>query len=54
MPERTAIGAYASETQSGWTAYDKFGRTWPIDQKEADTLEAARETRAKQQKGPQT
>ncbi|WP_420415890.1 hypothetical protein [Marinovum algicola] len=53
MPERTAIGAYASETPSGWTAYDKFGCTWPADQKEAEALEAARETRVKQE-GPQT
>jgi hypothetical protein len=37
-----AIGAYQSETPTGWTAYDAQGFTSPVDAKTAARLEAER------------
>ena len=43
--QKKPIGAYATESRTGWAAYDKEGHTWPVDDEEAVTLEKDRKAR---------
>ncbi len=55
MPEKAPLGAYATETSTGWTAYDALGCTWPVGPEEAQRLETGREARLTARlKGPLT
>lgn len=51
MPQNP-IGAYATDTGTGWAAYNKHGQTWSVSTEDADTLEHDRNTRNVNAKKP--
>lgn len=46
------IGSYRADNATGFAAYDKQGRTWPVGSAEAAELEKARRARNKQHHKP--
>jgi hypothetical protein len=52
--DKKPIGAYRAENKTGWAAYDKDGRTWPVEEDQAQKLEADRRNRNSQAGKPET
>lgn len=50
----TAIGAYPAENETGWAAYDKHGRTWPVSERDAAEYETDRANRLEAAGKPQS